>query len=196
MVHLHPLAGERWKLGTASEEQQAKEQQSRLEAAMKMREIYEEKQRRWEEFRAAEMQRRIDKAKQAELERLAGILSQSKARREYAQFKFKHTLTVRTHHQAAVLIQRSFRAMRLRKSWQRRVQARMEAMRRKRENEAAITIQRAWRCYQEYKIYQATHFRSVYTDPVIPVHSVHTPVNQGPSYKKNISITGKKHTNN
>ena len=159
---------------------------------MKMSEIYEEKQRRWEAFRAAEMQRRIDKAKQAELERLASILSQSKARREYTQVKFKHTLTVRTHSQAAVVIQRSFRAMRLRKSWQRRVQARMEVMKRKRENEAAIAIQRAWRRYQQYKIYQATYYRSVYTDPVIPIHAVHTPANQGPSYKKNISITGKK----
>ena len=64
-------------------EERSRERRLRLEASMKMREIYEEKQKRWQEFREAERQRRIDKANQEELDRLAGILACSRARREY-----------------------------------------------------------------------------------------------------------------
>lgn len=179
-------------------EELVKERQSRLEAAMKMREIYEEKQRRWEAFRVAEKQRRVDKAKKAELARLAGVIALSKARREYTQSKFKQSLSVRSHHHAALVIQRAFRTMQSRRSLQERVQARIELERRKRENKAAARIQRAWKRYRQHKIYQATHFRPVFTSPVValsepvmegrPVASL----GQGPSYKRSISITGEK----
>ena len=175
----------------SSQDGEAMERQARLEAAMKMREIYEEKQKRWEEFRAAERQRRIDKAKKAELDRLAIVLSQSKARREYTQIKFLQVRSVRTHYQAAVVIQRAFRAMRLRKSWQRKAKVWIESEKKWQENKAAIVIQRAWRHYQQYRIYQATYFRAVYTSPVVPIPKKHSQNNQVPSYKKNTSITGK-----
>lgn len=181
-----------------TEEQQAKERQSRLEAGMKMRDIYKEKQKRWEAFRVAEEQRRIDKARQAELNRLANIIAESKSRREYTQSKFKQSLSVRAHHQAAIVIQRSFRAMKSRRSWQERVQARKEMEKRKRENKAAVIIQRVWKRYQQYKIYQATHFKSVYTSPVVALRKPSQASlslaaqlqEQAPSYKKSISITG------
>ena len=156
-----------------------------------MREIYEEKQKRWEEFRAAERQRRIDTAKKAELDHLAMVLSQSKARREFTQIKFMQVRSVRTHNQAAVVIQRAFRAMILRKSWQRKTKLWIESEKNCRENKAAVVIQRAWRGYQQYNMYQATYFRPVYTSPVVPIKKTHSQDNQFPSYKKNTSITGK-----
>jgi hypothetical protein len=100
---------------------------------MKMRLVYEEKQREWEAFRAAESQRRIDKARQAELDRLAGIMAQSRARREYTQSKFRQTLSVRSHHQAATVIQRAFREMKSRRWWQEKVAARLQMEKKKGE---------------------------------------------------------------
>lgn len=181
-----------------TEEQQTKERQSRLEASMKMRDIYKEKQKRWEAFRVAEEQRRIDKARQAELNRLANIIAESKAKREYTHSKFKQSLSVRAYHQAAIVIQRSFRAMKSRRSWQERVQARKEMEKRRKENKAAVIIQRAWKRYQQYKMYQATHFKSVYTSPVVALWEPNQArlslapqlQEEVPSYKKSISITG------
>ena len=171
--------------------QLANERQTRLEAAMKMRDIYEVKQQEWEAFRAAERQRRIDKAKQAEFDRLAGIIAQSRARREYTQSKFKQSLSVRSHHHAAVVIQRAFRAMKCKQSWQERVRMRQEKEQRERENKAAARIQRVWKRYQQYKKYQATYFKSVYTSPVVALPDT-APYwgGQEPSYKRSISITG------
>ena len=172
-----------------------KERQSRLETAMKMREIYEEKQKQWEVFRAAEGQRRVDKARQAELDRLTKIMEQSRARREYTWLKFRQTLSVRSHHQAATVIQRAFREMKTRRWWQEKVQTRLELERMWREIRAAVKIQRVWRLYRERKIYRATHFKAVLTSPVVALPS---PVPgkspgwtyEGPSYKRSISITG------
>ena len=171
------------------------ERQSRLEAAMKMREIYEEKQRWWEEFRAAEAQRRVDKARQAELDRLAQIMAESRARREYTQSKFQQTLSVRSHHHAAIVIQRAFREMKTRRWWQERVQMRLRQERRRRQHRAAVRIQRSWRLYQQRKIYQAMHFKAIYTSPVVALP--HPALEgspglmyEGPSYKRDISITG------
>ena len=169
----------------------ANERQTRLEAAMKMRDIYEAKQREWEAFRAAEKQRRIDKAKQEEFDRLAGIIAQSKARREYTQSKFKQSLSVRSHHHAAVIIQRAFRAMKCKMSWQERVRARRELEERERENKAAARIQRVWKRYQKYKKYQAMHYKSVYTSPVVALTDTAPHWGgQEPSYIRSISITG------
>ena len=173
-------------------DQLAKERQSRLEAAMKMREIYEEKQQWWRAFREAERQRRIDKAEQEERDRLAAVIAQSRARREYTQSKYKQTLSVRSHHHAATIIQQGFRRMRLRRSWQERVQARSEREKRKKENRAAVCIQRAWKRYQQYKIYKATHFRSVLTSPVVALSDplLASLENREPSYNRCTYITG------
>ena len=194
MRYCFVFVNEEGEIVPASGEQQAKERKSRLEAAMKMRDIYEEKQKRWEAFRVAEKQRRIDKAEQAELDRLAGILARSKARREYTQQRIKQTLSVRSHHHAALVIQRAFRAMKSRRSWLGRLQTRLAAQRRKREHEAAATIQHAWGQYWQSRLYQATHFKPIYTGPVVfipgPAQAIPTLANHIPSYKRNISITG------
>ena len=167
--------------------------QSRLEAAMKMREIYEEKQRWWERFRAEEKQRRIDKARQAELDHLTAVIAQSRARREYSQAKISQSLTVRSYHHATVVIQRAFRAMKSRRWWQEKEQARFESEQRMRQNKAARKIQRAWKIYRQYKIYQATHYKSVYTSPVVNLSNpkAMTWTGSEPSYKRDTSITGR-----
>lgn len=187
--------GEVKEIQLVSEEQRAKETKARLETAMKMKKIYEEKQRRWEDFRAAESLRRVEKAKKAELDHLAGVLAHSRARKEYTQLKFKQSLCVRSHLQAVIVIQRSFRALKLRRSWQERVKARRAMLRRKQEREAAIRIQRAWRKYQWYRVYRATHFKPVYTSPVISLPMLtrgsQSSSEREISYKKHTSITGK-----
>ena len=175
--------------------QKQREQKLRLEAAMRMRDRYFEKQRRWHEFRAAERQRRIDKANQEELNYFAGVIADSQARRQYFTLKFSYTTTVRSYHQAAVTIQRAFHRMKVRKSWQRRVAEREEKAKRKREERAARVIQTAWRLYKQYQLYQALNFKSVLTSPVVTLGrrqrsgletatTVHT-------YERDISITGK-----
>lgn len=171
-----------------------KEQKHRLEAAMKMRDIYYEKQKRWHEFREAERQRRIDKANQDELDYYAGVIAESQARREYATSQFKHMTTVRSHHQAAMTIQRAFRQMKVRRKWLRIIADREELVRRRREERAARVIQRAWRLYKQYRLYLALNFKSVLTSPVVmsgmrqqspdAVRSVTH------SYERSISITG------
>ena len=188
-------------LSTDDEEmvkQRQREQKLRLEAAMKMRDRYCEKQRRWHEFRAAERQRRIDKANQEELNYFAGVIADSQARRQYSTLKFKYTTTVRSHHQAAVIIQRAFHEMKARKSWQRKVAEREEKARRKREDRAARVIQKAWRLYKQYQLYQALNFKSVLTSPVITMgrrqlSGTATAQTGVRSYERDISITGKFH---
>ena len=161
---------------------------------MKMRDRYCEKQRRWHEFRAAERQRRIDKANQEELDYFAGVIADSQARRHYSTLKFKYTTTVRSYHQAAVIIQRAFRRMKVRKSWQRKVAEREEKVRRKREERAARLIQKAWRLYKQYQLYQALNFKSVLTSPVITLsrrqQSGNTAASGVHTYEQGISITG------
>ena len=161
---------------------------------MKMRDRYCEKQRRWHEFRAAERQRRIDKANQEELDYFAGVIADSQARRHYFTLKFQYTTTVRSYHQAAVTIQRAFRRMKVRKSWQRKVAEKEERARRKREERAARVIQKAWRLYKQYQLYQTLNFKSVLTSPVITLNRRQQSGNMAASgvhtYEQAISITG------
>ena len=178
-------------------EEESKEQRLRLEASMKMREIYVEKQKRWQEFREAERQRRVDKAAQEELDRLAGILARSRARREYSHAKFQQMATIRSYYDAAVVIQRTFRRMKSMRSHLREQALKEEAQRRKMANKAAHIIQKAWRRYKQYKLYQAMHFKSIMTGPVIALPArpkVPSPpygqVKGIPSYERAIFITG------
>ena len=171
-----------------------KEQKHRLEAALKMRDRYYETQKRWHEFREAERQRRIDKANRDELDYYAGVIAESQARREYATSKFKHMTTVRSHHQAAITIQRAFRQMKVRRKWLRIIADREELVQRRREERAARLIQRAWRLHKQYRLYLALNFKSVLTSPVITFSTRQ----QSPdavrgvthSYERSTSITG------
>ncbi len=190
---LPPHAGEVQGEGGAEEEEY--QQKLRLESAMKMREIYEEKQRLWLKFREAERQRRINKANQEELDRLAGVLAQSRGRRAYAESKFLRTRMVRSCNEAAIIIQRAFRRVRWQRSWLQRKLARDEALRMKREHQAALVIQLAWRRYRQAKLYETLHFRAIYTSPVIALPRQRSPPHTGIlpeicSYQRNTSITG------
>lgn len=179
-----------------SEEERAKEQKLRLEAALRMRELYLEKQKRWEEFRKAEHQRRINKAKKEELDRYALIVAKSKARRNYTTVMFHQTQTVRSHNEAAVTIQRAFRRMKLHQSLADRQAFRERKQKRKIEEKAVRKIQKAWREYQQYKLYQALNYKRITTSPIIALRrqSKHTLKEEKDicSYQKDISITGSK----
>lgn len=176
-------------------EEEERQRKLRLEAAMEMREIHKEKQQCWQEFREAERQRRIDKAEREELDRLAGVLAKSRGRREYSQFKFHQTRMVRSHNEAAVIIQRAFRSARRRRSWQRMKLAREETLRMKRENHAARVIQCSWRRYRQAKLYEALHFKAIYTSPVIALPCQRSPpqttlLPEVRSYQRNTFLTG------
>ena len=177
------------------EEQLSREKKLRLEMAMRMREIYAEKQKCWEQFREAEKQRRIDNANQEELDRLADILSRSRARKQYTQSKIQQTLAVRSHYDAALIIQRAFRRMkqvRLQCQWKAMEE---ESVKRMRQKRAALVIQRAWRRYVQKKLFEALNFRSILTSPVVSLRAPHSlPLNQlkgVQSYQKGIFITGR-----
>ena len=157
---------------------------------MKMRDMYFERQRRWHEFRAAERQRRIDKACQEELDYYGGVIADSQARKRYATTKFHYMTTVRAHHQAAVTIQRAFRRMKVRKAWLKKVAEREERLKRVREAWAARVIQRAWRMYKQYRLYVALNFKSVMTSPVITLNKRQPSSAAMSTYEQSTSITG------
>lgn len=165
-----------------SEDQRRRQHLAKLEAGLRMRDLYTQQQRRWEEFREAERQRRVEKAKQKELDRLAGILSESVARRHYCQEQFQYSTVVRSYHHAARIIQRSFRQLKKRRQLQRM----KEDERRRRafqcKNRAAKVIQRAWRRYIEWKVYVARNFKSIKTGPVVKLEP--SPLNPPPYWKR------------
>jgi transcriptional regulator of acetoin/glycerol metabolism len=169
---------------------QEKERKIRLETSMKMRAIYQERQRRWEEFRDSEEQRRIDKANVKEMNRLNNIIKESRARREYTSSKFQQTHNVRSYYQAALVIQRAYRRARMQRAVQDR-ELRREVMKMGRQRErAALVIQRAWRNYLQERLFRAMHFMSIMSGPVIAVER-RIPSPPGThSYEKGISITG------
>ena len=169
------------------------ERKLRLEASMKIRALNEDRQRRWKEFRDAEKQRRVDKANQQEMDRLNAIIAESRARREYTTSKFEQTLNVRSHDQAAVVIQRAFRRAYRRKVLKIRVMNRFREMVGRKNTLAAIAIQRWWRKHLLLKAYRAMHFRSIMTGPVVAVgRRGESPPPQRP-YEREIAITGNSH---
>ena len=159
---------------------------------MKMRAIYEDKQRRWKEFRDAERQRRIDKANQQEMNRLNAIIAESRARREYTNSKFQRTLTIRSYHQAALVIQRAFRRTRFSRAAKAMLIQQEEELVRRRREKAAIAIQKWLRLHQLHKLYKATHFRSIMTGPVVAVGRREGSPPPLHSYERETAITGTK----
>ena len=174
------------------EDQRKRLQLAKLEAGLRMRDFYTQHQRRWEEFRNAERQRRAEKAKQKELGRLAGILSDSVARRHYCQEKFLYTAVVRSHHHAATTIQRAYRQYRQRKQLQRK---KLEEKRRRAlwcKNRAARVIQRAWRRHRSWKAYVARNFKFIKTSPVINngPHPLDPPTYWRKPYERGTIVSG------
>ena len=168
----------------------------RLERSMEIRALYQEAQDCWQQFRDAEERRRIEKANACEIDRLNSIIRESRARREHTASKFQQTQTVRAYHQAALVLQRAFRrtrrerAARARSLWAREI---AEEGRRER---AALIVQRAWRRWRQKRFYEAMHFVSIATGPVVALQGTrrgaescqHPPGAQ--HYQKAISITG------
>lgn len=168
-----------------------KERRLRLETSMKMRAMYQEKQKRWQQFREAEKQRRVIKARVKEMNRLNSIIEKSRARREYSNSKFQQTLNVRSYHQAALVIQRTFRRMKKDKEARTRMLWEEAALVRRERWRAALVIQRSWRLYRQRKLFKAMHFRSIMAGPVIAVGRRQPSPPGAHSYERGISITGK-----
>lgn len=157
---------------------------------MKMRAIYQEKQKRWQMFRDAEQQRRVDRANEQEMNRLNTIIAESRARRKYTNSKFHHSLTVRSYHQAALTIQRAYRRMKLRRAVEAKLDQQLGVIRNKIRERAAQVIQTAWKTYQQHVLYKALYFTSIMTGPVVAI-SRRTQSPPGVhSYERGISITG------
>lgn len=170
-------------------EQREAEKKLRLEKGLQMREVFLEKQMNWKAFREAEQKRRDDKAKREELNRYSEIVAESRARKEYNELMFQQTHTVRSHTGAALIIQKAYRGLRLRRQLAEKVNWRAVEQRRRREERAARAIQRTWREYQQYKLYQRVNYKKVRTSPVITLKTGRT-LTKVASYQKGISITG------
>ena len=143
------------------------DEQTRRERSLQMREVYIEKQKNWKLFRQAEKQRRIDKAHQEKMDYMNGVLKGKQERREHFEEHFQHTANIRSHFQAASLIQRTYRQYRERKSWWKRMEEARFTRNRVKEMLAASIIQNTWRRYNKWKRFEATHMYSVYTSPVV-----------------------------
>lgn len=170
-------------------EQRETEKKLRLEKALRMRQVFLEKQNNWRDFREAEQKRRDDKAKKEALDRYTEIVAKSRARKEYSDVMFQQTQTVRSHTEAALVIQRAYRRMRLKHSLLERMTQHGVERRRIRRERAATTIQRSWREYHRLKVYQLMNYKKIRTSPVISLRAgrLHKEV---ASYQKGISITG------
>lgn len=168
------------------------QQLTKLEAGLRMRDLYTQHQKRWEEFRNAERQRRLEKARQEELDRLARILSDSVARRQYCQERFQYTAVVRSHHHAATIIQRAYHQYRQRRHMQSR---KLEEERRRAfwcTNRAARVIQRAWRRHINWKAYLAKNFKPIKTSPVVKLepHPLNPPTYWRKPYERGTIVSG------
>ena len=159
---------------------------------MQMRAMDAARQRHWQGFREAELRRRENKASEQELNKLQGIIDDSRARRDHTVAKLTHRKIVRSHLQAVVIIQRAYRQLKQRR-WLEFEESAKEVRQKEAERErAARVIQRAWHQYWERKAFRARHFMSVMTEPVLDISKRVGVVNQGklPTYQRGISITG------
>ena len=167
-----------------------RQRKKRLEEALKMREIHQKAQEQWAAFREAERKRRIDKANKLEADRLAAILAESKARREYHNDKYSQTNTIRSHFTAAKAIQRWYKKTKRRKQLRQQKEAARMAYEAERLNRAAVIIQKWWKKVLLLRQFHALLYRPVSTSPVIlPHRKPHSSANQR-SYLRNTSVTG------
>lgn len=174
------------------QDEKKKEHQIRIEQSMRMRERYMKEQQKWEEFRLAERQRRKEKAHQEEQAQLMIIIENSRQRRKYFEEKFKYTMTIQSYHQAAIVIQRAYRKTRMRRERERKEVEFQKHKQQLLEMWAARVIQRAWRCYVEWKRFEADHLDSIITSPVVIMPRGHLPIIQhNRLYERSTIVSGK-----
>ena len=167
-----------------------RQRKKRLEEALKMREIQQKAQEQWAAFREAERQRRIEKANKLEADRLAAILAESKARREYHSTKYSQTITIRSHFTAAKAIQRWYKKTKRRKQLRQQQEAARISYEAERQNRAAVIIQKWWKKILLLRQFHTMLYRPVSTSPVIlPHRKSHSSINQQ-SYLRKTSVTG------
>ena len=171
-------------------EEVIRQRKQRLEEALKMREVQQKMQSEWAAFREAERQRRIEKANKQEADRLAAILAESKARRNYHNTKYLQTNTIRSYVMAVIAIQRWYKKTKKHKRLRQQQQVEKTAYEAERRNRAAIVIQKQWKKYRLLKQYHAMHYRPISTNPVILSHrQTHSSTEQR-SYLRRTSVTG------
>ena len=172
-------------------EEMIKQRKKRLEEALKMREIQQKSQEQWVAFREAERQRRIDKANKLEADRLAAILAESKARRNYHNSKYSQTITIRSHFTAAIAIQRWYKKVKKRKALLRQQEAARIAYETEQRNRAAVIIQKWWKKLLLLRQYHTLLYRPIPTSPVVLPYrqSSQSSTNQL-SYLRKTSVTG------
>ena len=167
-----------------------RQRKQRLEEALKMREVQQKMQTEWAAFREAERKRRIDKANKQEADRLAGILADSKARRNYHNTKYLQTNTIRSYIMAVVAIQKWYKKTKKNKRLRQQQQAEQIANEAERKNRAAIIIQKQWKKYCLLKQYHAQHYRPIATNPVILPDRQTLSSTEQRSYLRKTSVTG------
>ena len=171
-------------------EEITRQRKKRLEEALKMREIQHKIQEQWVAFREAERQRRIDKANKLEADRLAAILAESKARREYHNTKYSQTITICSHFTAAVAIQKWYKKTKRSKQLRQQQEAARIAYEAERRNRAAVIIQKWWKKIRLLRQFHALLYRPISTSPVIlPYRQSHSSTDQR-SYLRKTSVTG------
>lgn len=154
------------------EKWQQKEYDQKIELALQMRQMIMEQQASFGDFLAAERRRREEKAHQQKIAAMTNVIIESRARRTFTKEKFEYTFTVRTHDQAARIIQQFYRNFKVRRDAAAREKKKMQALRRLKEIRCARTIQRAWRRHFEWRIFQSKYLQSIYTSPtVVTQHS-------------------------
>ena len=143
------------------------DEQIRRERSLQMRKMHIQKQENWKKFREAEQQRRIDKAYQEKMDYMNGILKEKQERRQHFIEHFQYTNSVRSHFQAASVIQRSYKRYRERINWWKRVKCARDVRDKVKVTFAASVIQNSWRRYKKWKQFETTYMCSVRTDPVV-----------------------------
>ena len=166
------------------------EWQKKVEECLKLRELYSKQQEEWKKFRLAEKQRRIEKKWQMEQDRLMTTIKNSQEKRRYFQNKFRYTMTVRSCHQAATIIQRAYRRAKEREEKKTKEEETKRKIEMMRQTRAAIVIQCSWKCYNEWKSFKKNHLHSIVTSPVILIPHRYPSEPEGKSYERETIISG------
>lgn len=177
--------------GTTDSAKKEEEWQKKIEMCLKLRQRYEERQQNWKNFRLAEKQRRIDKKLQEERDRLMTTIRSSQEKRKYFQEKFQYTMSVRSCHQAAAVIQRAYRRAKEREERRKKEEEIKRKAEKMRQTKSATVIQRSWRSYKEWKDFERAHLHSIVTSPVILLpHRFPLPEIRNKSYERGTIISG------
>jgi ankyrin repeat protein len=121
----------------------------------------------WKKFGIGEKQRQDNVKKQREKEILMKTVHDCQERKNYITEKFKHSKTVRSHQQAAQIIQQAY--FKSKERQRKYIENEKHKFQRKLayQMDAAKVIQRSWRHYRDWKLFENDHLSPVNTGPVL-----------------------------